>query len=91
MGSANHSSPGDNMKRSFTLPRTRVVGADSTTLMHEVAVHTGSEGEAESILRSVERLGADVSIDSYEVTPKTVQRAHRGAAPVVWSVRAVRR
>lgn len=82
---------GDDMRQSFTLPRASVVGADSSTLMHEVADHTGSQDEAASILRSVQRLGADASIHSYEVTPTTVQRAYRGASPVIWSVRAVRR
>ena len=78
------------MRRSFTLPRTRVLGADNAALMLEVADHTGSEDEAASILRSVERLGSDASIDCYEMTPKIVQRTHREAAPVVWNVRAVR-
>lgn len=78
------------MIRSFTLPRASVVNADGSTLLHEVAGYTESEDAAASILRSLERLGSDASILHYEMTPTTIQRAHRGASPVVWSVRAVR-
>ena len=78
------------MTRSFTLPRASVVNADGPTLLHQVTGYTESADAAESILRSLERLGSDASIFQYEVTPTTVQRAYRGAQPVVWSVRAVR-
>ena len=79
------------MIRSFTLPQQHVAAADGDSLLHEVVSHTGSEDEAHCILRSLERFGSDVSIGYYQVTPRTVQRTYRGAPPVVWSVRAVRR
>lgn len=78
------------MRRSFNLPRSYVVNADGPALLHEVTGYTESADAAQSILRSLERLGSDVSIRHYEITPTTVQRAYRGAPPVVWNVRAVR-
>jgi hypothetical protein len=78
------------MKRSFTLPRASVVDADGSTLLNQVASHTGSENEAASILRSLERLGSDASIHCYEMTPAPPPRAYRPTSPVAWSVRAVR-
>jgi hypothetical protein len=78
------------MKRSFTLDRSRVVGADGTTLTNEVTHYTDSDEETATILRGIERLGMDASIRHYEITPKIVQRVYGGASPVVWSVRAVR-
>lgn len=78
------------MMRSFTLRSPDLVAADGNSVLDEVLRHTGSEVEAHSILRSVERFGGDSSIRYFEVTPKTVQRTHRGAAPVSWTVTAVR-
>lgn len=78
------------MRQSFTLLRAHVVNTDSSALMQEVTDHTESGDAAESILRSLERLGSDDSIRHYEITSTTIQRTHRRAAPTVWSVRAVR-
>lgn len=78
------------MTRSFTLLRSGVVDATPDALRTRVAGLAGSEDEAASILRSLERLGTDPTIHSFEMTASTVQRAYRGASPVVWSVRAVR-
>lgn len=55
----------------------------------EVRAHTGSEEEADSILRSIERLGGDPSIHRYEMTPSQ-PRAFARPVRVSWSVRAVR-
>lgn len=78
------------MSRSFTIKRDSVVAGNQPRLMREVVGHTGSEDEASSILRSLERLGTDVSIGYYEMTPMSSKRRFVGAASVVWSVRAVR-
>ena len=78
------------MSRSFTIDRTAVMAGDRPGLLREVIGHTGSEDQADSILRSLERLGSDASIDYYEMTPATAQRRYVGAPSVVWTVRAVR-
>lgn len=77
-------------KKSFTLPREYVADTDPQSLMQDVAGQTGCQEAAESILRSLERLGADDSIQHYEMRPTVIRRAYRGASPVIWSVRAVR-
>lgn len=79
------------MRQSFIIQRASVLAADAPSLMREVAGHTGSDTEAESILRSLERLGSDTSIGYYEATPISARRSYRGASDIVWSVRAVRR
>jgi hypothetical protein len=78
------------MSRPFTIRRDSVIAGDQPRLMQEVVGHTGSTEEASSILRSLERLGSDTSIDYYEMTPTSAKRRFVGAASVVWSVRAVR-
>lgn len=69
--------------------RASIDAGDQPRLMREVVGHTGSEEEASSILRSLERLGSDASIDYYEMTPST-SRQRFIKSTVVWSVRAVR-
>jgi hypothetical protein len=78
------------MSRSFTIKRDSVAAGNQSGLLREVVGHTGSEDEANSILRSLERLGSDASIGYYEMTPMSSKRRFVGAASVVWSVRAVR-
>lgn len=78
------------MSRPFTIKRASVAGGDQSGLMREVVGHTGSEDEASSIIRSLERLGSDASIGYYEMTPVSSKRRFVGAAQVVWTVRAVR-
>ena len=77
------------MSRSFMIRRESIDSGDQPRLMREVIGHTGSEEEASSILRSLERLGSDASIDYYEMTRSTNRQRFIKSA-VVWSVRAVR-
>ncbi len=59
------------------------------SLESEVRSHTGCDSEAESIVRSIERLGSDPSIRRYEMSPS--RKASQGrTSPTSWSVRAVR-
>lgn len=74
----------------FSLLRTHVSSTSDTALLAEIRGHTGSDEQASSILRGIERLGGDPSIRHYEMTPTTNRRAYRGAPTVNWSVRAVR-
>lgn len=78
------------MRSSFRIARASLLPADDVLLMEEVVRHTGSEGEAESILRSLRRLGSDGSIGHYEIVPTPERPSYRGSRPVTWSVRAVR-
>ena len=78
------------MRRSFRISRSSLMPGGDALLMSEVVGHTGSENEAESILRSLRRLGSDGSIGHYEIVPTPDRRSSQVARPVVWSVRAVR-
>lgn len=78
------------MSRPFVIRRASVDANDQPNLMREIVGHTASEEEASSILRSMERLGSDASIDYYEMSPSNSRQRHSKPA-VVWSVRAVRR
>lgn len=74
----------------FSMSHSHVSSTSETVLLEEIRAHTGCEEQAASILRGIERLGGDVSIRQYDMTPTTVRRGYRGAPPVSWSVRAVR-
>ncbi|HEX5723934.1 MAG TPA: hypothetical protein VFX98_00635 [Longimicrobiaceae bacterium] len=78
------------MKAAFTLERAHVANTHWFTLKRELYDYTGSEDEASSILRGLERLGSDAGIQHYEITPTANRRVYPGAPAVVWSVRAVR-
>lgn len=78
------------MNKSFTISRDTVTAGDRPGLLREVMGHTGSEDQADSILRSLDRLGSDASIRYYEMTAANPQRRYASAPSVVWTVRAVR-
>ena len=78
------------MKESFTISRAQLLSSDRYTLRRTLFRHTGSEDEASSILRSLERLGSDRSIAHYEMTPIQPRRVAPGAPAVLWNVRGVR-
>jgi hypothetical protein len=78
------------MKETFTMSRARVASNNRDALRREILAHTGSDNEVASILRSLERLGSDLSIGYYEMTPVVPKRAAPGAPATLWSVRAVR-
>ncbi len=78
------------MPSSFSIARARLAGLSDPALLDEIRSHTGSDKEALSILRSLERFGSDGSIDYYEMTPKSGRPSYRTRPGVTWSVRAVR-
>lgn len=77
------------MAQSFSVHPSRLPSTSESALRDEVRMHTGSDEETASVLRSIARLGPDASIDRYEVTP-VKQRPRGPAAQIAWSVRAVR-
>lgn len=78
------------MPSSFSIAAYRFATLSQATLRDEIRTHTGCDEEASSILRGIERLGSDVSIRCYEVSPRPAVRRFHGTAPVSWSVRAIR-
>jgi hypothetical protein len=78
------------MSKSFTIPRADVAGATEAALRAEITNATGSEIETDSILRSLERMGTDESIEFYEMILVTSRRAYGGASTNTWRVRADR-
>lgn len=74
----------------FSMSHSHVSSTSETALLEEIRAYTGCDEQAASILRGIERLGSDLSIRQYDMTPTTNRRAYRGAPPVSWSVRAVR-
>jgi hypothetical protein len=78
------------VKKPFTIMRAEVEAADKSSLKADILTATGSEVEAASVLRSLERLGADPSILFYEVTQVTGRRMNGGAGTHAWRVRADR-
>lgn len=79
------------MSEPFTLSRAHVVATDWQTLKRELYAYTGNEHEASSILRRLESIGTDPSIDHYEMTPtpNPNPNVYPGAAVSIWTVRAV--
>jgi hypothetical protein len=78
------------MERSFTLTREQVVSADPATLEASILAATGGERGANSIMRSLERMGTDPSIEYFEMTEVPGSRRFGGAVPSAWRVRADR-
>ena len=78
------------MKKSFTITRAELVANDEAHLRTEIVKATGSEIDAASVMRSLERLGSDPTIDYYEISHVAGRRMHGGAATSAWRVRADR-
>ena len=78
------------MSYSFTIARSRCSVVSDPTLLEEIRGHTESDEEASSILRGLERFGANPSIRHFEMTPKPSRRTYRDASAVTWSVTAMR-
>jgi hypothetical protein len=78
------------MKESFTIKRTAVAGADMSALRADIISATGSEAEAAGILRSLERMAADPTVDFFEISPVTGRRSHGGPQTNTWRVHADR-
>jgi hypothetical protein len=78
------------LTRSFIIQRSDAVSARPDSLLTELVRETGSDSEAASIMRSLERLGSDPSILFYEMT-RVVRGPRLGGAPnYAWRVRADR-
>jgi hypothetical protein len=78
------------LKKSFTITRAEVESADRAKLTADIAAATGSDEEAVSVLRSLERMGDDPSILYYEVSHVSGRRMSGGVASNAWRVRADR-
>lgn len=78
------------MPSAFYLSRARCTPLDDPALQAEIRHHTGSDAEATSILRSLERFGGDASIDEFLVSPAPDRGFSRLARTVVWNIRAIR-
>jgi hypothetical protein len=78
------------MKNSFRMTRAELLATDAAALKASIIAATGSESGAASLLRSLERMGTDESIEHFEMTQVSGSRRHGGAAPAGWRVRADR-
>jgi hypothetical protein len=78
------------VSHSFTIARSRCSVLSDPALLEEIRRHTETDGEASSILRSLERFGGDGSIRYFELTPKQSRRNYGRHPVVAWSVTAVR-
>jgi hypothetical protein len=78
------------MSQSFTIQREAVAAGDPSALLADIINATGSEIEAAGILRSLERMGTDPTIDFFEITPVTGRRSHGGPVTNTWRVHADR-
>jgi hypothetical protein len=66
------------------------MAAEPAALRARIITATGSESDADSVLRSLERLGSDPSIERYEMTQVIGRRAHGGASSSSWRLHAER-
>jgi len=78
------------LKKSFTIPRTDESDENPSSLLPALVEATGSETDAASVLRSVQRLGTDPSILFYEMTMETRGPRGGGVSTHAWRVRADR-
>jgi len=78
------------MARSFTLTLAQVVAADPAALRASILDAVGSEAGAESIMRSIERMGTDDMIEYFEMTEMPGSRRQVGSSSTAWRVRADR-
>jgi len=78
------------MKQSFKIPREAVAGADPSALLADIVEATGSEVQAAGILRSLERMGDDPSIDFFEISAVAGRRTNGAPPTSTWRVHADR-
>ena len=83
------SSNGNILNKSFSISREQAAVADPAILMALILRETGSEDEAKSILRTLERMGRDPSILTYDMTLET-RRSRTTGLKGAWRVRAYR-
>jgi hypothetical protein len=78
------------MQRSFTMTCAQVREATPAGLRAALISATDSEMGAESIMRSLERLGTDPTIEYFEMSEVSGRSRYGGAATASWRVRADR-
>lgn len=78
------------MPDTFYLDRHRCATLNDPGLREELRRRTESEGEVDSILRSLARFGADPSIREFQVSPTAVGWSLGRPGTSVWQVRANR-
>jgi hypothetical protein len=78
------------LSKTFTITRTDTLASDLHSALPQIMNATGSETEAASILRSLERLGTDPSILFYEMTLVVRGPRNGGVTTSAWRVRADR-
>jgi hypothetical protein len=74
----------------FTMTRAEVIASSPATLRAAILAATGSESGSDSIMRSLERMGSDPSIEFFEMTEVSRARRTPSASPKAWRVRADR-
>jgi hypothetical protein len=79
-----------NLSTTFIITRTDAMANNLASVMPQIVDLTGSETEAASIFRSLERLGTDPSILFYEITSVVRGPRHGGVSTSAWRVRADR-
>jgi len=82
--------PEASMGRSFTMTRAQVHAVDPAALRAALIAHTDSESGADSIMRSLERMGTDPTIEYFEMTEVASTRRYANASAGAWRVRADR-
>lgn len=75
---------------SFAMTRNEVVGTDPSVLRAAIVTAVGGEAGVDSIVRSLQRIGGDEDIRSFEVTEMRSGSRHGGATTASWRVRADR-
>jgi hypothetical protein len=78
------------VKHSFRMTPAEVVASDAAALRLAILAATGCESGTDSILRSLERMGTDPTIEYFEMSQVSTSRRYGGAAPGAWRVRADR-
>jgi hypothetical protein len=78
------------VKNSFTMTLAQVTTKDPIELKAALVEAVGSQQGADSIVRSLERLGTDASIEYFEMTEVPGNRRSPTAATTAWRVRADR-
>jgi hypothetical protein len=76
------------VKKSFIITRATLDSADAAALLSEIVEGTGSEQEAASVMRSLERMGVHPALEYYEITQITGRKMHGGPVSSAWRVRA---
>jgi len=78
------------VQRSFTMTRAQVHAADPASLRAQLISATDSESGAESIMRSLERMGTDPTIAYFEMSQVSRISRYGGSTSGAWRVRADR-